>query len=411
MVLCLTGFLSFQNARHLINGFRFSHTELMADIADKHILINQQPVSVYDYHIAARWQDVPKDISQRLAQPVEIDYLYEKFDNWNYFSPPETIYALLKTITPQGEVRYISTIIHNDTSHDNHNDDIWHIDPMVTIVLLGLAIIGIFYLIIFLVMRHIAKPIESLYSWAQSLKMDRLDSEVPNFRYKELNSLASIIHGSIDSASSTLKREQEFLQYASHELRTPIAVLRSNSALLDKISPNPSTQEREIRERINRASLTMKGMTETLLWLSRENNELIPNDCIELSQLVTETSQDLNYLLHGKSIELSIETSEATLNLPAEACKILISNLIRNAFQHSVSGNITISQRSGVIKIVNSHNDLGIDKITNNNVGFGLGLRLCQKLVERFNWSLSMESNQQQHIVIVSFDNHSICVV
>lgn len=403
LVLSLTAFLSFQSARYLINGFRYSHEKLMIEIAEKHIFSNSQPVIAYDYHIATQWQDVPDIIREKVKQPSEFDYLYEEFENWSYFSPPETIYAILKTTTPSGEVRFISRIFRSHEKHEKHDDEFWHIDPMVTILLLGIAIIGIFYLIIFLVMRHIANPVESLYLWAQSLKMDRLEPNLPDFRYKELNSLAQIIHSNIHSAKETLKREQEFLQYASHELRTPIAVLRSNSSLLDKVSPTPSPQEAIIRQRIHRAGLTMKGMTETLLWLSREEQDDIPTDSIELDILTHEIIQDLNYLLQGKAIELKVETSPFIIDLPAEASRILLSNLIRNAFQHSTSGSITITQSDDQVKITNTHDAIGTDNMTNNDVGFGLGLKLCQKLVDRFNWSLSMENNQSQHSVSIHF--------
>lgn len=403
LVLSITAFLSFQSAHYLIDGFRFSHSKIMIEMAEKHLFSNAKPVMAYDYHIATRWQDVPAIIKQKVNKPTELDYLYEEFENWHYFSPPEKVYAVLKTQNPQGEVRYISRVFDSKVDLDHSKDEFWRLDPMMAILILGIMAIIIFYFIIFMAMRHITKPVESLYHWAQSLKMEDLDAQQPNFRYKELNSLASIIHHSLHSANNTLKREQEFLQYASHELRTPISVLRTNSALLDKVSPNPSEQEKIIRERLHRAGRTMKGMTETLLWLSRETEELIADEQVELDQLVMEISEDLNYLLQGKSIELSVVTSPTTLELPLEASKILLSNLIRNAFQHSVSGYINIHQQHDKVEIINTHADLGIDVNPTNNTGFGLGLKLCQKLVERFNWALSMSSDQTHHSVNIEF--------
>lgn len=207
----------------------------------------------------------------------------------------------------------------------------------------------------------------------------------------------------MNAASDTLKREQEFLQYASHELRTPIAVLRTNSALLDKANPNPDERERDIRDRINRASLTMKDMTETLLWLSRESTGVIPDDEIFLDDIVRQIAQDLEYLLQGKSITLAFELQAHSLELPLQAARILLTNLIRNAFQHTTSGSITIAQEDNEVQIINNLEGYALETNTHKNMGFGLGLKLCHKLATRFNWQLEMEQTEQEHIVSIKF--------
>ncbi|WP_244225164.1 histidine kinase dimerization/phospho-acceptor domain-containing protein [Vibrio aquaticus] len=62
-----------------------------------------------------------------------------------------------------------------------------------------------------------------------------------------------------------------FLGYASHELRTPIAVTRNNSELLCKMISKgiPSEKQLVVLDRIERAGFTMTDLTETLLWLNQ----------------------------------------------------------------------------------------------------------------------------------------------
>lgn len=404
--LSMSAFLSFQSARSLLEGFRFSHNKLMEEIAIEHDVSKGNPYEAYGYHIAAHWDDVPKEITARFTEPTKANDFEEKFEKWHYFSPPEEVYAVGMILNDEGLPRFVSTIkIKSENKRLNRelHKELWGIDPMIQILLLGILVAVIFYLIVIAIMRHVAKPIESLYLWAQSLKMESLDTESPNFRYRELNSLANIILTSMNAASDTLKREQEFLQYASHELRTPIAVLRTNSALLNKANPNPDERERDIRDRINRASLTMKDMTETLLWLSRESTDDIPYDEISLDDIVRQTAQDLTYLLQGKDITLSFELQKHSLELPIQAARILLTNLVRNAFQHSTSGTINIIQQDNQVNIINSLEGYASDSNNHQDMGFGLGLKLCQKLAVRFNWELKTEQTKQEHIVSITF--------
>jgi len=138
-------------------------------------------------------------------------------------------------ITDEGETRYVSRYHEdNDEFHrENHLHD-EGLDPMVKIALLGVLILALFILVLLMILRTIARPVESLQDWAKNINIDDLKDPIPNFKYKELNDLAGIIHNSLGKVSKTLEREQEFLRYASHELRTPIAIIRSNSSILLK---------------------------------------------------------------------------------------------------------------------------------------------------------------------------------
>ena len=74
------------------------------------------------------------------------------------------------------------------------------------------------------------------------------------FRYKELNALAGMIHGSLQNVRNTLNREREFVNHASHELRTPIAVIRSSAALLHRVIDSENTKGNNALARVDHAS-------------------------------------------------------------------------------------------------------------------------------------------------------------
>ncbi|WP_319381848.1 hypothetical protein [Thiomicrorhabdus sp.] len=79
---------------------------------------------------------------------------------------------------------------------------------------------------LFWLLKAVGKPIERLGEWSKNLSVDTVGEPIPDFRYKELNDLAGLIRHGLVASHRSLEREQRFLQYASHELRTPIAVIR-----------------------------------------------------------------------------------------------------------------------------------------------------------------------------------------
>ena len=90
-------------------------------------------------------------------------------------------------------------------------------------------------LITWLIMRSISTPVARLNNWTQSLTPENLSQPAPDFLYPELNQMAKLIQNSLSSVQRSLDREHRFLRYTSHELRTPISVIRNNIELQYKV--------------------------------------------------------------------------------------------------------------------------------------------------------------------------------
>ncbi|MCZ2723743.1 HAMP domain-containing sensor histidine kinase [Marinomonas sp. 15G1-11] len=338
----------------------------------------------FGYHVAISWNLVPDDIKSVFSSPPrEFETFIKHYQNWWYFAPPETGYYLMRTTNNLGEQRYISLILDFKT-RQSILESKTQLDPMVKIALWGLGAILTYSLLIYCLFIMLSKPISQLYKWASELSLEQQSNALPDFQYEELNALANILYTNMQSMNKALDREKEFLSYASHELRTPIATLKSDITLLDKISPSPTEKEREIRDRMFRSNHTIKGITETLLWMNREHQEPMPLVAIDVETLLKQTISELAHLLKDKNIIVTLETTESQQRLPEAPFIILITNIIRNAFQHTTSGYIHIEQNAEQIQITNN---LTKDK-NSTNIGFGLGLKLIRKIADRFNWTV-----------------------
>ena len=371
----------------------------MRNQAYKLPVFDGQPQMINDYVVASRWQDLPESIRKNLNKEDLVEgELLKNIDGNPLFSPPKAGYFVL-LVNRNGEKRYVASMF---ASQPHLEPKAKKIPPFAYIILIALVAMGLFSLVPYFILHKVANPVEKLITWTKQLNKNQLLQPAPDFYYSEFNSLAQIVKSSLQSVQESLGREQLFLGYASHELRTPIAITRTNTELLRKmITKGISTEKQlEVVDRIERASLTMIDLTETLLWLNRQSDKSIPIKPVSIGLMAEKLLQELSYLLNGKTVKVSIETDQSTHSLPEALCQIVITNLIRNALQHTHDGSISVKQFDASLVIINQN--LTEDE-TKEALGFGLGLELTERLVEHYGWQYKNESTSKGHYVEINF--------
>ncbi|WDP88844.1 MAG: HAMP domain-containing histidine kinase [Desulfobacter sp.] len=253
----------------------------------------------------------------------------------------------------------------------------------VLVLGLGIGFIVLIFLLIRLLFKKVAGSVLLLSDWAVNLNPEDLEQPRPRFKFREIDELGGLIETAVRDLHQALIREHRFLRHASHELRTPIAVLRTNMDLLDKLNPKPSPMEKTVYQRMGRALDNMHTLTETLLWLSRKEENMPDPEDLDMGELVAELVNEYRPFLAGKEVELTLESQRALAVLPRAACRMALGNLIRNAFQYTDRGNINIQVRERAVVIFNNHGT-GQENGQSSDYGFGLGLSLvaqiCRKL-------------------------------
>lgn len=342
------------------------------------------PAPREEYIVTRTWEQQPAIIRDAFAQaPQQSGVLYKVYANEG--EPEARLYFAVRQETPAGD-RFVTQQLAPLPSGAGQV-----ISPaqnrLINLTLIGLGTAFLIALVVWLLWRRVSRPISALGNWAAGLTERNLSEPVPDFVYPELNQFAELVRASLASAQQGLEREQVFLSHTSHELRTPISVVRANLELLRKIQSASGSasdpRETEIINRIDRASLTMKDVTETLLWLGRDDASSHPSKNLRVDDLIRELVEGLRYLLQGHPVELELDLQPAELHLPDAPARIVLGNLIRNAFQHTRSGTVSIVQRGGEVKIVNS---LSEGEEAASETGFGLGLKLTERFTEKLGW-------------------------
>ena len=138
-------------------------------------------------------------------------------------------------------------------------------------------------------------------------------------------------------------REKQFTRDASHELRTPVTVIKGAVEILKR---QPVSEERSVRrplKRIERSVANMEHIIEAFLWLAREEATEDTGQHCDLETAVQEAISQLKPLFNEKPVEL-VYVAEDRMTLPAPAALVqaVIVNLIKNAFHHTTEGRITV---------------------------------------------------------------------
>ncbi len=251
--------------------------------------------------------------------------------------------------------------------------------------------------------NRVIKPLNRLMKLVKKSDPNNIPSGFSQlFKKDEFGALAKTFENSLGRVKKFIKRENQFTRDASHELRTPVTVIKGAVELLKMTPACEEKMVEKLVKRIERSTIDMETTIESLLWLARESDSSKAGVPVDLFPIVQRAIDQNRQLIVGKPIEILLITDEIpTVLAPAGVLTIAISNLIRNACQFTVQGEITITLKANRIEV--SDTGVGIKKddledVTKLNVtgsgsnGFGFGLDIVNRLCTRFDWQLKIES-------------------
>ncbi|MCB2427384.1 sensor histidine kinase [Methylophaga pinxianii] len=395
----LSAHLFFRGMDNIVTGGM--ENAALTYLASNQPLAEDELVNFRGSQLSRQWDAQPLEIRQVFNGPPLQSGTLVKQDDSHWLERPDKVYFALKVDLADQSV-YISRVLSRENVSSLMSRNM--ADSMRLLLGVSALIAVSLMLITWGLMRSISAPVGRLHSWTQSLTPENLSQPAPDFMYPELNEMAKLIQNSLSSVQRSLDREHRFLRYTSHELRTPISVIRNNIELQYKVLQQTAStlnpMQQDIADRIDRASLTMQHLTETLLWLSREDNEKLPESNVDIAQLLFEITEELRYLLRDKTVELVMQTHPYTCAISVVAAKIVLGNLIRNAFQHTWEGQVIINQQGSRISIINRQYSNDMD-VSPTELGFGLGLQLTAQLTDKLGWSYQNIANDNGHDVII----------
>ncbi|PKI00364.1 HAMP domain-containing sensor histidine kinase [Glaciecola sp. 33A] len=246
------------------------------------------------------------------------------------------------------------------------------------------------FMIVYMTLKFI-RPLRDLNEWTAQLNENNKIINIPNFKFEELNELASTLAVSLNENLRLIEKDKFFLRAASHELRTPISVSSVNIELMNMylevqhVSPKLTVP----LLRIENAVKDMQQLSETLLWLDHDGGSSIETTQFDLKSTIHSIVSDSRYLLTNKNVDIAINCVNANITCNFPSFKIVLGNIVRNAMQYTNNGRIEINldERVALIKNVDA-NETPIS-VDNSDYGYGLGLILVEKICNKGSWKYS----------------------
>jgi len=281
----------------------------------------------------------------------------------------------------------------------------------VTTVILFILIVGGLLFLNRRLSKSVWKPFRNTldklktFNLNQQTKIEFSKTDVSEF--DELNqSLSKLIEQNI----SVYKTQKEFTENASHELQTPLAILKNK---LDILLQNQDLTEKQyqIAEEMNRALSRSSRINKNLLLLAKIENNQFENSEIHLDELLNQSMEILQEHFEQKNISINTEiSSNVKVNGNIGLTEVLINNLILNAIRHtSINGSISIKLNNSVFEVSNSgteklNSDLlfkRFSRFSKDNNGSGLGLAIVKEICKSQNWTIDYRFENNNHIFSV----------
>lgn len=240
----------------------------------------------------------------------------------------------------------------------------------------------------------------------QTVSFDKSDIE----EFEELNqSLRKLI----DKNISVYNQQKTFIENASHELQTPLAVLKSKLNLLLQ-NKNITSEQAELLTAIDVPLSRMTRINKNLLLLAKiENKQFAEVENIELIEIIKETQNLLTDYISAKKITVSKNVTEKlSITCNKTLIEILITNLLINAIVHNTeNGTIEIDFSDRILTVSNTGKKaLKRDKIferfavfSPENTNSGLGLAIIKEICNHYQWKINYAFKNNSHSFSVKF--------
>ncbi len=224
------------------------------------------------------------------------------------------------------------------------------------------------------------------------------------------------LKGLMAERAKLLEQREDFMMVVTHDLKTPVtAADRCLSFLLEGDFGQLTTDQAEMLAAMKDSNRLMFGMIKNLLEVYRydQTSPALQVEDIDLRELVDSLIQEFGFSARMRKIKLESAVSDAQLNSiqgDAIALRHVLVNLLDNAFKFTPAGGVVaLSTRNSDTGILIEVRDTGtgISKDDMDNLfqrffqadsgrrkktGMGLGLYLCQQIVQAHGWALECSS-------------------
>lgn len=293
---------------------------------------------------------------------------------------------------------------------------------LTLIVIATIAMIAFILVINFIINRRVLsslwtpfyQTIENIKTYRltqkQPLKLDHVSIDEFNSLNESLNDMSTRIYNDYE----TLKR---FTENASHEMQTPLAVIRSKT---DVLLQSAELKENDLQQlqQIEDATQRLARLHQSLLLLTKlENRQFTLNEEVDLTAIIRQKLSERKDVIDTKKISLHVKLHDMKLSFHQHLAEILVSNLLNNAIRHTpLNGEIDVEVANQALSVSNTslNGELNKEKIfqrfykgVNSSEGTGLGLAIVKEICNVMNADIQYRYQNGKHQFLIRFSDEN----
>lgn len=259
--------------------------------------------------------------------------------------------------------------------------------------------------------RHFSRPIAALATEASELAKGQFDGSAGRGSSAELDRLADAMEQAAADITKARNAQRDFLANVSHDLRTPLTMIRGYAEMVRDISWRDEAQRENDLGVIIRESERLTGLVNDVIGYSKldECSLALQSSTFDFSAMARTVVGQFEPICarEGRVINADIASNLTVTGDERQLSRVLY-NLIDNAVTHAESAIwISASQGAGAVRVEVRDDGAGIPAQTlphvwdryfrtaqtgRNKVGSGLGLAICKQILEAHDCRYGVQS-------------------
>ena len=256
------------------------------------------------------------------------------------------------------------------------------------------ALIALIAATVIVVVQRATRPVRALSHELQARPDDDLRPIAAPDAPRELQPLIAATNEHMRRQSDLLAQQQRFVRDASHQLRTPLAVLKAQVQSARRGDVAPPEALAEIEDTVDRATeLANQMLALAKVAQLQQQADVAP---AQFDEVVRAVALDVAPLIAGKGLDFDLQTEPITLRAHDWMLRELTRNLLHNAIRHTPAGGllaITLARAGGQARLTVADGGPGVapelaERLFQpfsagaGGTGSGLGLAICHEIVQ-----------------------------
>lgn len=380
---------------------------------DKNLIVEERELTDYVKENNRLPEPSNSKDEQEIYTPAADKIIDRKFSSVNLYSKNQDEYVsyrqLTFTVTVAGKIYKVDV-----RKSQEETEDLVQLILKITLAMVLLLLLTLFLINRF-VLNKMWKPFDSTLQQIKQFNLsgkDEVHLEQTNINeFTELNAAVSLMTKRVSQDYNEIKN---FTENASHEIQTPLAIIKSKLELLSQ-SENLKEEQMDTIQSISETTNRLSKLNQSLILLTKiDNQQFSETEKVNISALMLHHLNNYEELLHAKQIAVTSNIEpDVKLIMNETLAEILILNLFTNAIKHNIDkGSIQITLNKRFFSISNTGVKLESepaelferfkkDKV--NSDSLGLGLSIVKKICERYGYEVSYKYSGLLHTTTINF--------